>query len=139
MARPRARRARGAGARRGRRARPRRAGDACRWRISRRFVRGDRRWRAGCLRGRCRRQLCAALTRQWSSSIMLHFIRRSAIVLALALTVPALLAAQVTTGTVRGRVTDAASGRGIADAQILVADTRIGAVTGAGGEYVLSA
>jgi TonB-dependent SusC/RagA subfamily outer membrane receptor len=43
-----------------------------------------------------------------------------------------------TTGTIRGRVTDAAAGRGLADAQVVVDGTRIGAVTGANGDYTLS-
>ena len=42
------------------------------------------------------------------------------------------------TGTIRGRVTDAAAGRGLADAQIIVDGTRIGAVSGANGEYTLT-
>ncbi len=42
------------------------------------------------------------------------------------------------TGTVRGRITDAASGRGLGDAQLLVADTRIGALSDANGDYALT-
>lgn len=41
-------------------------------------------------------------------------------------------------GTIRGRVTEAGSGRPIAGAQVLVAGTPRGAVTSAGGEYALT-
>ncbi len=65
-------------------------------------------------------------------------VRRAAVALAIALTlIPALLAAQGT-GTVRGKVTDAGSGRGIAGAQVVVAGTRIGAVTSSEGDYSLT-
>ncbi len=63
---------------------------------------------------------------------------RSMRVLALALFVPpALLAAQSGTGTVRGTVTDAANGRGLAEAQVTVSGTRVGVTSGSNGEYVL--
>lgn len=65
-------------------------------------------------------------------------VRWRAAVLAIAAIVPTLGAAQGATGSVRGRVTDAASGRGIADAQVTVAGTRIGAMTNANGEYALA-
>ncbi|MBC7894459.1 MAG: TonB-dependent receptor, partial [Cytophagaceae bacterium] len=42
------------------------------------------------------------------------------------------------TGTVRGRVTDGASGRGVSDAQVTVTGTRVGAMTNANGEYSLA-
>jgi TonB-dependent SusC/RagA subfamily outer membrane receptor len=45
--------------------------------------------------------------------------------------------AQGATGTVRGRVTDGASGRGVSDAQVTVAGTRVGSMTNANGEYNL--
>ncbi|MBK9978324.1 MAG: TonB-dependent receptor [Gemmatimonadetes bacterium] len=45
--------------------------------------------------------------------------------------------AQGNTGTIRGRITDAASGRGLGDAQVLVADTRIGALSSADGSFAL--
>jgi TonB-dependent SusC/RagA subfamily outer membrane receptor len=64
-----------------------------------------------------------------------HFVRRLALAGLMAL--PTIAAGQTATGTVRGRVTDAASGRGIADAQVQVQDTRIGAITNANGEYTL--
>lgn len=47
--------------------------------------------------------------------------------------------AQPSSGTVRGRVVDAASGRALADAQVSVNGTRIGAVTTSSGEFVLLA
>jgi TonB-dependent starch-binding outer membrane protein SusC len=56
---------------------------------------------------------------------------------ALALLDPGAVAAQAT-GTLRGRVTDAASGRGIADAQVVVNGTRIAASTNAEGQYTLA-
>jgi TonB-dependent starch-binding outer membrane protein SusC len=51
---------------------------------------------------------------------------------------PATASAQTSTGTVRGRVTDANSGRGIADASVQVIGTRVGAFTNANGEYTLT-
>jgi TonB-dependent SusC/RagA subfamily outer membrane receptor len=63
---------------------------------------------------------------------------RSMRVLALALFAPpALLAAQSGSGTVRGTVTDAANGRGLAEAQVTVSGTRVGVTSGSNGEYVL--
>jgi TonB-dependent starch-binding outer membrane protein SusC len=56
----------------------------------------------------------------------------------LAAVLPALLLAQAGTGTVRGRVTDAASGRALADAQVLVVGTRFGAITNAAGDFTIS-
>ena len=47
--------------------------------------------------------------------------------------------AQSATGTVRGRITEAGSGRGITDAQVLVVDTRIGTNSGADGRFTLVA
>jgi len=67
-------------------------------------------------------------------------VRRSALSVALALaslSLPSLLLAQATTGTVRGRVTDAAAGRGLADAQVSIEGTRLGAVTGANGDFTI--
>ncbi|WP_309669195.1 TonB-dependent receptor [Gemmatimonas sp.] len=69
-------------------------------------------------------------------------VRRSAIALALALFAPpAILAAQAGaaagTGTVRGKVTDAANGRGLAEAQVTVTGTRVGVTSSTTGEYVL--
>ena len=52
---------------------------------------------------------------------------------------PTLLAAQPpTTGSVRGRVTDAASARGLPDAQVGVEGTRLGVVSGANGEFTIT-
>ncbi|MBU6367678.1 MAG: TonB-dependent receptor, partial [Gemmatimonadetes bacterium] len=59
--------------------------------------------------------------------------------LAVALLLPGLARAQAGTGTIRGTVTDAATGRGLADAQVSVTGTRLGATTAASGSYVLSA
>jgi TonB-dependent SusC/RagA subfamily outer membrane receptor len=65
------------------------------------------------------------------------FVRRCAIVFAIALATPFVLAAQVATGTVSGRITDASIGKGLPDVQVTVTGTRIGAVTGTNGEYTL--
>jgi TonB-dependent SusC/RagA subfamily outer membrane receptor len=68
----------------------------------------------------------------------LTFLRRGALTLALALLAPQALEAQVSTGAIRGRVTDpSAAGRGLPDVQVLVTDTRIGTVTNANGEFTL--
>ncbi|HEU4880218.1 MAG TPA: TonB-dependent receptor plug domain-containing protein, partial [Gemmatimonadaceae bacterium] len=68
----------------------------------------------------------------------LTLVRRAAVALALTLSaLPSLLAAQAT-GSVRGHVTDAASGRAIADAQVLVEGTRIGGVSNSAGDFTLS-
>ena len=53
--------------------------------------------------------------------------------------IPATLLAQQSTGTVRGRVTDAATGRGLPDAQVVVTGTRAGALTDASGAYTITA
>lgn len=66
-----------------------------------------------------------------------HFRRGAALAGLLAL--PVLASAQNTTGTVRGRVTDAGTGRAISEAQVLVTGTRVGAVTNANGDYTLVA
>ena len=69
--------------------------------------------------------------------------RRRVIALALGAlpvaTLPSLLIAQTaTTGTVRGRVTDAASGRGLPEAQVSVEGTRLGALTGPNGDFTIA-
>ncbi len=67
-------------------------------------------------------------------------LRRSAAVLTFALVSwPAMLASQEGTGTVRGKVTDAANGRGLAEAQIVIVGTRVGAISSTNGEYVITA
>ena len=66
------------------------------------------------------------------------FVRRGAILFAIALATPLVLAAQGATGTVSGRITDASIGRGLPEAQVTITGTRIGAVTGPNGEYTLS-
>src|SRR5437899_12972444 len=69
---------------------------------------------------------------------MLSILARSrALVIALIFLVPVPLLAQFT-GTVRGRVVDASAGRGLADAQVTVSGTRIGALSAAGGEFTLA-
>lgn len=83
----------------------------------------------------------------------LPHVRRHAAILACALSLPpalaapALLAAQgpvtggaaAATGSIRGRVTDAASGRPVAGVQVLVTGTRLGALTGDDGRFTLTA
>src|SRR6476659_7717488 len=64
------------------------------------------------------------------------FVRRGAMLFALV--VPFALHAQATTGTLRGRVTDAASGRGIPEVQVTIGGTRLGVVTGQQGEFSLT-
>ncbi|MBL0171844.1 MAG: SusC/RagA family TonB-linked outer membrane protein [Gemmatimonadaceae bacterium] len=63
---------------------------------------------------------------------------RRGIALAVLAALPVVATAQVATGTVRGRVTDAVTGRAIVDAQVQVTGTRIGAVTGTTGDYLLT-
>jgi TonB-dependent SusC/RagA subfamily outer membrane receptor len=58
------------------------------------------------------------------------------VALALA-SLPVAAGAQATTGTVRGRVVDAAGGRGIADAQVTIEGTRLGGVSGANGDFTI--
>ncbi|HUQ80066.1 MAG TPA: TonB-dependent receptor, partial [Gemmatimonadaceae bacterium] len=66
-------------------------------------------------------------------------VRRGAFALALALgACPSFLVAQANTGTVRGRVTDGTSGRGVPDAQVSVTDTRLGAISGANGDFTIT-
>ena len=65
--------------------------------------------------------------------------RRAAAALAISfLAVPSLLTAQ-SSGTVRGHVTDAASGRPLSEAQVSVEGTRVGSITNANGDYTLNA
>jgi TonB-dependent SusC/RagA subfamily outer membrane receptor len=71
--------------------------------------------------------------------MFLSSFRGAAVALALStFALPSLLAAQ-STGTIRGHVTDASSGRAISDARVLVEGTRIGAVTNSSGDYTLTA
>lgn len=67
-----------------------------------------------------------------------NFVRRCALLSALAILSPILLTAQTATGTISGRITDASLGRGLPDVQVIVTGTRIGAVTAANGEYTLN-
>ena len=66
------------------------------------------------------------------------FVSRGALLLVLALVCPILLVAQSPIGTISGRVTDASVGRGLPDVQVTVSGTRIGALTGPNGEYMLT-
>ncbi len=54
------------------------------------------------------------------------------------LVAPLTMQAQAATGTIRGKVTEASSGRGLADAQIQVVGTRVGGLSQASGDYVLT-
>ncbi|MCC6245189.1 MAG: TonB-dependent receptor [Gemmatimonadaceae bacterium] len=64
-------------------------------------------------------------------------LRRHVALLGL-IALPSMASAQGATGTVRGRVTDANSGRAIVDASIQVVGTRVGAYTNANGEFTLT-
>ena len=66
------------------------------------------------------------------------FVRRAVCAAALLLAAPALLHAQAATGTIRGKVTETSTGRVLADAQISVVGTRVGALSQSGGEFSLS-
>jgi TonB-dependent starch-binding outer membrane protein SusC len=66
-------------------------------------------------------------------------VRRAFGVAGLLFAAPAALTAQAATGTIRGKVTEASSGRSLADAQIQVVGTRVGTISQASGEYVLTA
>ena len=66
------------------------------------------------------------------------FVRRAVCAAALLLAPPALLHAQAATGTIRGKVTETSTGRVLADAQISVVGTRVGALSQSGGEFSLS-
>jgi TonB-linked SusC/RagA family outer membrane protein len=57
--------------------------------------------------------------------------------LALGALAPAWAGAQAT-GTIRGRVTESGSGRGIAEAQVTISGTGLGAVTNSGGDYTIA-
>ncbi|MEO8577471.1 MAG: TonB-dependent receptor [Gemmatimonadales bacterium] len=66
-------------------------------------------------------------------------VRRASLALALLLTsLPGVLAAQASGGTVRGRVTDAATGRPLGDAQIVVTGTRVGTNSASTGDFTLT-
>ena len=65
------------------------------------------------------------------------FVRRACCAVGLLLAAPLALNAQAATGTIRGKVTEASSGRSLADAQIQVVGTRVGSLSQASGEYVL--
>jgi TonB-dependent SusC/RagA subfamily outer membrane receptor len=67
-----------------------------------------------------------------------HRVRSSMLALAL-IALPSLAVAQATTGSVRGRVVDAAGGRGLPDAQVSIEGTRLGAISGANGDFTIPA
>lgn len=73
---------------------------------------------------------------------MLHHLRRITASFALGLTIaglaPTLLAAQGGTGSVRGKVTDAATNAPLRGVQVFVVGSRVGAATGADGSYSFS-
>ena len=68
-----------------------------------------------------------------------HDFRRG-IAWAVLIAMPVVVSAQgaTSTGTVRGRVTEAVSGRSIADARVQVTGTRIAAVSNASGDFLLT-
>jgi TonB-dependent starch-binding outer membrane protein SusC len=67
------------------------------------------------------------------------FSRRAltALLFVLAIAAPARDVAAQATGTVRGRVVESGSNRGVADAQVTVMGTRLGVLSGAGGEFII--
>jgi TonB-linked SusC/RagA family outer membrane protein len=65
-------------------------------------------------------------------------LRRLSLATALLIGSASTLAAQVTSGTIRGRVTDAGGQRPIQDVQVILAGTATGALTNANGDYVMS-
>ena len=67
---------------------------------------------------------------------MVKQLVRWALALGLSAAAPAALAAQ-TTGSVRGRVTDAASGAPVSGAQVVVEGASVGAITGDDGQYTI--
>ena len=67
------------------------------------------------------------------------FARAGALAIVLTLTLsPELTAQTPTTGTLRGRVTEAGGARGIPDVQVSVSETRVGAVTDNNGRFTLA-
>ena len=65
-------------------------------------------------------------------------VRSVALALLTAL-LPQFVNAQATTGTVRGRVTEAVSGRGIGNVQVTIVGTRLGTSTGDDGAFTIAA
>ena len=102
--------------------------------------------RQACIRHLCRRgdwivrvtQGIAERTLTGDRWMMLSFVRRGVLGLVFA-AAPQVMLAQATTGTVRGRVTDAGTGQAIANASVIVDGTRIGASTADNGAFTLSA
>ncbi|MGQ0646673.1 MAG: TonB-dependent receptor domain-containing protein, partial [Gemmatimonadaceae bacterium] len=71
--------------------------------------------------------------------MMRPFVRRGMAMTLMLGAVPITLGAQASTGTVQGRVTESGSERPVPDVQVTIAGTRVGAMTGANGEYTLTA
>jgi TonB-dependent SusC/RagA subfamily outer membrane receptor len=66
-------------------------------------------------------------------------LRCAALAVALAaLAIPDIASSQ-STGSIRGKVTDASNGRALADAQVVVDGTRLGAISNANGDYTINA
>src|SRR5688572_14428866 len=65
-------------------------------------------------------------------------LRAAAFVLALTFLAAPDDAAAQTTGTIRGRVTETGSGRGLPDVQVSVSGTRLAAATNPNGEYTIA-
>jgi hypothetical protein len=72
-----------------------------------------------------------------SSSVRFSLGRIAALLLVGSVALPGALAAQGT-GTVRGKVTETDGGAAVVSAQVVVAGTRLGAVTQPTGEYVIT-
>ncbi len=70
--------------------------------------------------------------------MILGSIRRSALLAFALASSPCLLAAQAITGTVRGRVTDAGTGRGVSEVSVTVSGTRLGASSGENGDFTIA-
>ncbi len=66
-------------------------------------------------------------------------VRRFRLAVAFAMIAMPAVAFGQSTGTVSGRVTDAANGRGLPEAQVVVDGTRLGAVTNENGSYTINA
>ena len=67
-----------------------------------------------------------------------RLLRRAVYALVFLTAFPLTLVAQAT-GTVRGKVTDAASGRPIVDVQLIIVGTRLGGISNADGDYTIAA
>jgi len=68
-----------------------------------------------------------------------RYVQRGAMMLAFAIFTPGWMAAQAAVGAVRGKVSDAASGRGLGEVQFVITGSRIGAISTTNGEYIITA